>query len=963
MSTSSASHPQEQSRAAAPSGNDVPAQSPAPIPRPPNAWILYRSHKIEQLRREELRLAAQEQARGSQREPTTPAKGHTRRSSSGGSGLKRGALTASALAALGGPSQDGDPSPTKPFFGAFEDRRSRVGSPTPSLSSTLAPSSSFIQPPSTSTSVQEPSSASGMTASTNVPISTLLAQMWKSEPESVKSTFKDMAKRKEAEHKQAYPEYKYTPRVTEKSIKARQKAKGVRKIATGRVHADVSGEQEQVSHRTRSASPKRQRYPPPQASPRKGLRSARGQGSPDRDGDFRRSLSPMREAARPYPTLTSPVDSRPDNKRVAPQASDDCTPKTLRRSPRFRQAAAASLTKTNGDCATEAPGATTKDQCVEIESVKADELMNCFAKAVDAQSQHLRQDQSQHRATVSTPFSTIASPWSPTDPSSWTRNDSRGELDYDMHSYLADQSLEGSYAAASMGQLSEGSFSELVSPSHAALGFFAPPDETGMEGDESIVEVLHDKQSYFDRLPDSYMPGATDQVSPWKDSYCGHDLSLEYLSEQPSGMQTDDFIRLQDVSWRKRRHPQNTLTSLDMDESAGCTTQLLDRESLQCSEMSYMCSSSTIDRQNSTRTITQTKASQENTHAHNTQERSFALMGSKASQSELPDYSLPLELIDFSFDHRDGDTADDNQLHTAMCNEAITLDGQDDSMITWADTEGSPAVGTSACPHEHPNRAISQMSPMHANSSPPWTRPHSKIAKYLLQQAGQEDTIPSVSSSNCTSPGTGLCGIESGSLNKTFGGEGTIEPSMTLTLTHGGNPTPKGSTNPPQRREGGGLTTPHRSTNPAVAKYDFLNSALPRSAQPFYRPPHHYGTSDTTVSSASSPLTSRTSHQESATSPMMSSSAHGPTSLVGERAAQWEALTRQTPEALRSPAKHVSKNRRVEGERSPRITSPTVTPSAADDRLELNGFYTEEELMDLLARRRMQRAAGREPVR
>jgi hypothetical protein len=274
-----------------------------------------------------------------------------------------------------------------------------------------------------------------------------------------------------------------------------------------------------------------------------------------------------------------------------------------------------------------------------------------------------------------------------------------------------------------------------------------------------------------------------------------------------------------------------------------------------------------------------------------------------------------------------------------MCNEDFLVDGQDDPMITWADTEGPPAVGTSACPLEQLDHADSQMSPLHANSSPPWTRQHSKIAKYLLQQAGQDDTIPSVSSSNCTSPRTGLCGIESALMQKTFGMEGTIEPSRTL--THGGNPTPTGSTNPPQRREGGGLTPPHRSTNPAVAKYNFLDSALPRSAQPFYRPPHHHDTSDTTVSSSTSPLASRTSHQESVTSPMMSPSAHGPTSLVGERAAHWEAMTRQIPQAPRSPAKHVSKNRRVEEDASTQITSPNSTPSAADNRLELNGFYTE----------------------
>lgn len=763
--------------------------------------------------------------------------------------------------------------------------------------------------------------------------------MWKSEPESVKSTFKDMAKRKEAEHKQAYPEYKYTPRVTEKSMKARQKAKGVRKIATGRAQVDMSGEQPQSVPSPRSASPKRQRYPPPQSSTRRGLRSARGQGSPTRDGDFRRSLSQMREAARPYPTLTSPVEPRSDDQLVAPQASDDCNTKGLRRSPRFRQAAVASSAQTNTDSAIEKPNA---GEPRKAESVKGDALMDCFATAVNAESPGSPENQSQHRATASTPFSTIPSPWSPAEISNWTGDDSRHELDYDMHSYLGDQSFEGPYAADSMGRLTEDPPGELVSPSHAALGFFAPFDERGTDADQSIVDLLQDKQSFFDALSRSYMPAVDQQLSPWKQSNCGQDLSFEYLSKQPPGVRHNDFIELHDVSWRKRRQPHDVSSSMDMEQSASCCAQLPHRQNLQQDGMSYTCSPSPIDRQDSTRTITQGGASQDTTHADYTQESSSVLAGSRASQSELPDYSLPLEFIDFSFDHRDGEAANDMQSREAMCSRDNVGDCQDDSMITWADADGPPALKTPACHSGQPDLVSSQMSPVHANKTPPWTRQHSKIAKFLLQQSGQEDTIPSVSSSNCTSPRMSLCGIESYYVNKTFRGEESIDPSMTL--THGGSAMPKGSTNSPQRKENGCSISPHRDTIPAVAKYDFINSALPRSAQSLSSIALSHGTSDTT-------------------SPTVSPVVNGPTSFVGERAAQWEAMTRRSPQAFRSPTKHAHKVGTVEEEESPQLMSPTSIPSAASERLELNGFYTEEELMDLLARRRMQRAAGRERER
>lgn len=778
--------------------------------------------------------------------------------------------------------------------------------------------------------------------------------MWKSEPESVKSTFKDMAKRKEAEHKQAYPEYKYTPRVTEKSIKARQKAKGLKRIATGKVQTDLSAVQGPSSHSPRSTSPKRQRYPPPQASPRRSLRSARGQGSPGREEDFRRSLSPMREAARPYPTLSNSVDAHPAETRAALQAPDDGNVKGLRRSPRFKQAAVEPFADTNDTCANTSPAQGTAEETQEVGAAKVDELMQNIVKPVEAQRNSPPEVQVKHGAIASASSSIL--PWSPPEATIWTGDDDRAEFDYDMHSYLADQSLEGSYAAGSVIENMDSSTVDIASPSHAAMGFFAPFDEAGNDGDRSIVDILCSDRAHLDSLLRSDVHTVGEGNSPWRRSDCEQDLSFEYLSADSSGMKYDNLIELQDVSWRKRRHPHDVSTNTYEEKSSRGTTQWHDRQSLQDDDMSYTCSSPVVDRQNSTQTITRNNASQSDTNGDRIAEHSSAFIKSELLLPELQDFSLPLELVDFSFDHRDREVADGIPSPQGPCKEDTVVNVEDDSMITWADTEGTQGQYSSECAPEQLRYGDHQTSPTHGNSSPLWTRQHANFARFLLRQAGQEDALSSVSSPGYTPSQAGLHGGESGSVSthRAFDLGDTIEPGMTL--THGAA-MPKQFTAPLQRRAGG------RPALPSAAKHDFINSALPRSAQAHYPSPRGYDTSDTTASSPSSPMTSRISQIECTTSPMLSTLANGPTSRVGERARQWEAMTEQSRQASRSPATHRSDMSRASKGESLQVASPAPVPSTETERLELNGFYTEEELMDMLARRRLQRAEGRERER
>ncbi|KAI9143305.1 hypothetical protein BKA69DRAFT_172110 [Paraphysoderma sedebokerense] len=53
----------------------------------------------------------------------------------------------------------------------------------------------------------------------NNDISKIVAEMWKNEPEEVKSYFKQIANKVKEEHKKRYPDYKYQPRKNKKNLK------------------------------------------------------------------------------------------------------------------------------------------------------------------------------------------------------------------------------------------------------------------------------------------------------------------------------------------------------------------------------------------------------------------------------------------------------------------------------------------------------------------------------------------------------------------------------------------------------------------------------------------------------------------------------------------------------------------------------------------------------------------------
>ncbi|CAO1632828.1 unnamed protein product [Jaminaea pallidilutea] len=169
----------------------TPSNSP---PRPPNAWILYRSYKLEQLKQQQDGNASAASSENKHRS-ASPAKG---------------ALTASALAALAASSsQDGS---------SFQTPRGNTPSLISDVTSSHAPTT-----PKTGSIQQSNSAAAATHLSTSTPISTLLAQLWKSEPEDVKASFHDLAKTKEEEHKKTWPNYKYKPRDTVKSRAARER--------------------------------------------------------------------------------------------------------------------------------------------------------------------------------------------------------------------------------------------------------------------------------------------------------------------------------------------------------------------------------------------------------------------------------------------------------------------------------------------------------------------------------------------------------------------------------------------------------------------------------------------------------------------------------------------------------------------------------------------------------------------
>ncbi|CAO1615347.1 unnamed protein product [Parajaminaea phylloscopi] len=223
-------------------------------PRPPNAWILYRSYKLDQLKQAETQGASSEDTAG-----VTANRSKKKRS---GSPVK-GALTASALAALATVSNDS--------WKAQQDSRPA----TPSLVSEITDSTLA-----TGSSLCATSSQGGSRASSHLggpkkhtPISSLLAQMWKHEPEDVKASFHQLAKSKEQEHRKMWPDYKYRPKDTEKSRAARERRRRG-------INGEPSSSLIDPDRLPRSTSPRlKERHV----------------------GERCRTGSPARAAARPYP--------------------------------------------------------------------------------------------------------------------------------------------------------------------------------------------------------------------------------------------------------------------------------------------------------------------------------------------------------------------------------------------------------------------------------------------------------------------------------------------------------------------------------------------------------------------------------------------------------------------------------------------------------------------------------------
>ncbi|PWN27243.1 hypothetical protein BDZ90DRAFT_188867 [Jaminaea rosea] len=298
---SSASTPRKKRSQAPGSVTSSPA-SPSSPPRPPNAWILYRSFKIEQLKQSEGAAAT---ATSDQDHATTPTKTKKRRSQS----PAKGALTATALAALAAASPSSFDSPF-----SKTPRSQPATATTPSLasgptSSSFAPSSSHTSSspnsrskagpaPSTFSTSTAATSSSTASSSTTPNVSTLIAQLWATEPPQVKESFHALAREKEEEHKRLWPDYKYKPSVTDKAKRARARRR------RGRDGEPVSSRLE--------------------GSPLRGV-GANGE---------RRSGSPVRESVAPYPStpvrervkmLSNPTPG-PFDKATAPATPGDPSP-------------------------------------------------------------------------------------------------------------------------------------------------------------------------------------------------------------------------------------------------------------------------------------------------------------------------------------------------------------------------------------------------------------------------------------------------------------------------------------------------------------------------------------------------------------------------------------------------------------------------------------------------------------
>ncbi|KAL9936210.1 hypothetical protein V8E36_005052, partial [Tilletia maclaganii] len=66
-----------------------------------------------------------------------------------------------------------------------------------------------------------PRTSSGKVLSAQAELSKYIGELWHAEPQEVKDHFQRLAEQKRIEHETTFPDYKYKPRKTEKSIAAR----------------------------------------------------------------------------------------------------------------------------------------------------------------------------------------------------------------------------------------------------------------------------------------------------------------------------------------------------------------------------------------------------------------------------------------------------------------------------------------------------------------------------------------------------------------------------------------------------------------------------------------------------------------------------------------------------------------------------------------------------------------------
>ncbi|CAD6948713.1 unnamed protein product [Tilletia laevis] len=152
------------------------------VPRPPNAWILYRSAKVAELRGN----------LGSTTTLETP-----------------GCSNAAADSSL-------SRSPSK-----------TTDEPT------MQPSDALPAAPPTLT-------VTGKLLSPQAEMSKNLGELWRTEPKEVKDFYYELAEKKRAEHEETHPGYKYKPRKTEKSVAARMARRKTFRLMTGSVLPESS---------------------------------------------------------------------------------------------------------------------------------------------------------------------------------------------------------------------------------------------------------------------------------------------------------------------------------------------------------------------------------------------------------------------------------------------------------------------------------------------------------------------------------------------------------------------------------------------------------------------------------------------------------------------------------------------------------------------------------------------------